>query len=86
MTDRTSDADISTVLQGDPLDVVREVWADALGMDAVDPDAGFFDLGATSALTLDVVRILRERWPHLKVVHIFSHPTVAQLAAFLDES
>jgi aryl carrier-like protein len=86
MTDRTSGPAAGLDLGGAPLEVVEAVWTDALGVDAVDPDAGFFDLGATSATMLGVVRVLRQRWPRLKVVDIFAHPTVAQLAAFLDDA
>ncbi|MEU3662055.1 phosphopantetheine-binding protein [Streptomyces sp. NPDC032940] len=72
-------------LDGDPVDVVAAVWAAALGVDAVDPQEGFFDLGATSAMVVDVVRVLRRRWPGLKIVDVFSRPTVAQLAAHLGD-
>ncbi|MFI7068857.1 acyl carrier protein [Micromonospora sediminicola] len=86
MTDRTSGSGTSLALDGASIDVVRRVWADALGLDDVDQDIGLFDLGATSADMLSVVRILRQRWPRLRVVDIFDHPTVAQLAAFLDDA
>jgi hypothetical protein len=36
-------------------------------------------------MILGVVHVLRQRWPHLRVVDIFSHPTVRHLAAFLDD-
>ena len=72
-------------LDGDPADVIQAVWAEALGVEAVDPDEGFFDLGATSDMVLDVVRVLRGRWPRLKVVDLFAHSTVAQLAAHLGD-
>lgn len=85
MTDRTHALELDSVLGGTPAEVVEAVWADALGVEAVDPDTGFFDLGATSNMMLDVVGVLRRRWPRLKIVDIFSHPTVGQLAAFLDD-
>lgn len=72
-------------LVGTTGEVVQAVWAEALGLDAVDPDAGFFDLGATSAMVLSVVRTLRRRWPQLRIVDVFNRPTAAQLAAFLDD-
>lgn len=85
MTDRTSGSAAGLALDGASIDVVKAVWAQALGMDDVVQDAGLFDLGATSATMLEVVRVLRQRWPRLRVVDIFDHPTVAQLAAFLDD-
>ncbi|MFI6234798.1 phosphopantetheine-binding protein [Micromonospora sp. NPDC050784] len=72
-------------LDGDPVEVLQAVWADALGVETVEPDAGFFDLGATSEVMLSVVRTLRGRWPGVRIVDIFSHPTVDQLAAFLTD-
>jgi hypothetical protein len=85
MTDRTRAPEAGFDLDGASIEVVQAVWADALGIEAVDPDAGFFDLGATSEMMLGVVRVLRRRWPRIKIVDVFAHPTVAQLAAFLDD-
>lgn len=85
MTDRARAPEVDFALDGAPADVVQAVWALALGEEAIDPDVGFFDLGATSAMILGVVRTLRQRWPSLKAVDVFSHPTVVLLAAFLDD-
>lgn len=85
MTDRTRVVEAGPDLDGDSTGVLGAVWADALGVETVDPDSGFFDLGATSQMILGVVRDLRRRWPGLKVVDVFSHPTVRRLAAFLDD-
>lgn len=84
MTDRTGVAEAGPDLDGDAVKVLATVWADALGVEAIDPDSGFFDLGATSELIFRVVHVLRRRWPGLKIADVFSHPTVGQLAAFLD--
>ncbi|MFF5026861.1 acyl carrier protein [Streptomyces collinus] len=86
MTERVDTPEREPALDGDRDDVIAAVWARALGLESIDPDAGFFDLGATSATVLAVVQILRRRWPHLKVVHVFSHPTAARLAAFLGDA
>ncbi|GGS59258.1 phosphopantetheine-binding protein [Streptomyces violaceus] len=85
MTDLPSASAIDVDLDGDSAEVVAAVWAEALGLDTVDPEAGFFDLGATSAMVVDVVRVLRRRWPGVKIVDVFARPTVAQLAAFLGD-
>ncbi|MES9521913.1 acyl carrier protein [Streptomyces capoamus] len=74
-----------TDLDGDPVEVVEAVWARALDMETIDPDDGFFDLGATSTMIVDVVRVLRGRWPDLRIVDVFAHATVRQLAAFLGD-
>ncbi|GAA1796055.1 acyl carrier protein [Planosporangium flavigriseum] len=85
MTDRTRVPEADLDFDGTPVEILQAVWADALGVEEVDPDAGFFDLGMTSEMMLGVVRVLRRRWPRLRIVDIFSHPTVGQLAAFLDD-
>ncbi|MEU9210506.1 acyl carrier protein [Streptomyces sp. NPDC048415] len=86
MTERTSAPENHLALEGAPGDVIAAVWAEVLDLESVDPDTGFFDLGATSATVLRVVHILRRRWPRLQIVHVFSHPTPAQLAAFLGDA
>lgn len=85
MTDLPSTSATDADLEGDPTEVVAAVWAEALGLDTVDPDAGFFDLGATSATVVAVVRVLRRRWTGIKIVDVFARPTVGQLAAFLGD-
>jgi nonribosomal peptide synthetase protein BlmVI len=69
-----------------PVDLVAQAWAAALGRPDIDPDAGFFDLGADSATVMEVVRTLRARWPGLKVVDVFANPSVRSLAAHLEEA
>lgn len=66
--------------------VIEAVWARALGQEHVDPNIGFFDLGGTSVMILEVLAELRNHWPSLKVADIFYYPTVSQLAAFLVAS
>ncbi|MFF9393443.1 acyl carrier protein [Streptomyces griseoluteus] len=86
MTESTGVLGDGPTLEGDPGEVIAAVWAGALGLESVDPDAGFFDLGATSATVLEVVQVLRRRWPRLKVVHVFAHPTPALLAGFAGDA
>lgn len=85
MTDHAHATAAAHHLDGDPVEVLQAVWREALGVEDIDPDAGFFDLGATSVVILRVVQVLRQRWPHLRVVDVFSNPTVGQLATFVDE-
>lgn len=86
MSEPTCEPGFSANLDGAPADVVGAVWAGALGLDAVDAEVGFFDLGATSEMVVSVTEILRRRWPCLRIADIFSHPTAAELAAFLDDA
>jgi hypothetical protein len=63
---------------------VQAVWSVVLGEESLDPDVGFFDLGATSTNVLAAVDRLRARWPNLRVIDVFLYPTVNSLTAFLD--
>lgn len=76
---------LSVELGGPAIDVVAAIVAHALGKDEVDPDVGFFDLGASSVVVLTIVEQLRPRWEHLRIVDCFLYPTVTSLAAFLDD-
>jgi len=69
---------------GPAKEVVSATWARVLGIATIDPDIGFFDLGATSADMVVVVEQLRARWPSLRVVDLFLYPTVSGLTAFLN--
>ncbi|MEX0169023.1 acyl carrier protein [Streptomyces sp. LMG1-1-1.1] len=86
MTEPSAESGAVLDLDGPAGEVIAAVWADALGLDEVDPDTGFFDLGASSGTVVQVVHVLRGRWPDLKLVQVFSHPTVAQLTELLDDA
>jgi acyl carrier protein len=66
------------------LNTVYAVWTQVLGVEEVDTEAGFFDLGADSMMVMQAVGMLREHWPGIRVVDVFANPTVASLAAFLS--
>ncbi|MFD0663415.1 non-ribosomal peptide synthetase [Thermocatellispora tengchongensis] len=64
---------------------VARVWAEVLGVPRVGARDNFFDLGGHSLLTLRVQAALeRELGRRVRVVDLFSHPTVADLARLLD--
>lgn len=72
--------------QGDPADVVREVLAAELGVDAasVPGTAGFSELGLDSAALLRVVTALERRLDvTLPPTLLFEHSSVDRLAAWL---
>ncbi|WP_199443054.1 non-ribosomal peptide synthetase [Umezawaea beigongshangensis] len=63
--------------------VVAEVFSELLGC-AVDAEAPFFSLGATSlTLVLATRRLVDRGWSRLAVVDLFAHPSARALAAFL---
>jgi hypothetical protein len=68
-----------------PSDVVHAVWCEVLGVELLDPDVGFFDLGATSSDVMSAVTRLRDRWPDLRAVDMMLYPTVNSLATFLAD-
>ena len=64
---------------------VAATLADILGLDRVGVDANFFDLGGHSVLAMRVVARLRITAPGISFRDIFQTPTVAGLAARMDE-
>lgn len=62
------------------------LFADVLGIEQIHAEDDFFSLGGHSLLAARLMARVREYWsgePGLGV--LFSHPTVARLAAYLDE-
>jgi aryl carrier-like protein len=65
---------------------VARVFAEVLHADAVAADADFFDLGGHSILAMRVIARLREQGAAaLSLRDLFRGPTVARLAARIDE-
>jgi surfactin synthase thioesterase subunit/MFS family permease len=60
---------------------VASVWAEVLGVSRVGADDDFFALGGHSFTAVRAVRKIDER---LRVIDLFLHPTVRELAAYLD--
>ena len=65
---------------------VADVWQQLLGFERVGIHDNFFDLGGHSLLLVQVHRRLKELFPgrDLTVVELFTHSTVATLAAHLS--
>ncbi len=72
---------------GELEELVARAWQAALGTDDFGYDDAFFDVGGDSLLMTTVRDHIRSELPELKltVLQLFSHPTVAELAAFLHE-
>ncbi|MFI8192534.1 non-ribosomal peptide synthase/polyketide synthase [Streptomyces sp. NPDC085946] len=60
---------------------VARIWADVLGVDEVGAHDNFFHLGGDSILTMQVVSRLRREGLHVATRDLFTHQTVAELAA-----
>ncbi len=64
---------------------IAEIWAEVLGAEVASGTDDFFDFGGGSLTAAQVVGRLRERYPETAVGDLYAHPTVAGLAAWLDE-
>lgn len=62
-----------------------ERWAEVLGAPPAGPDADFFACGGGSLAAARLVSLVRVDHPSLSVTDVYHHPTVAALAARLDE-
>ncbi|RSZ60356.1 non-ribosomal peptide synthase/polyketide synthase [Massilia atriviolacea] len=62
---------------------IASIWADVLGIDKVGVHDNFFALGGDSMRTIAIVSKARERGIALSIEHIFSHLSVAGVAAAL---
>ncbi|MBP2478951.1 amino acid adenylation domain-containing protein/non-ribosomal peptide synthase protein (TIGR01720 family) [Crossiella equi] len=65
---------------------VAALFADLLGVDAVDPDTGFFALGGHSMLVARLVNQVRSGFSvDLSIKDVFEHSTVAGIARLVTE-
>ncbi|MFC0041905.1 type I polyketide synthase [Actinomadura rayongensis] len=65
--------------------IVTASYEEALGVTGIDPADNFFDLGGHSVLLVDVALRLRDELGRdVQSVHLFEHPTVDALTAFLS--
>ncbi len=61
------------------------LWARLIKIDRVGVFDNFFDLGGSSLLALQsIARLRQEKLIELPVVQLFAHPTVSQLASYLE--
>ncbi|WP_427500986.1 amino acid adenylation domain-containing protein [Methylomonas sp. MED-D] len=62
------------------------IWRQVLQRDDFGTEESFFDLGGHSLLLMQVWNALQPQYPALQTVDLFRYPTIAKLAAFLDDS
>ena len=75
--------------RGGALETLAGIWAAVLGLEgpkAVGVADGFFTLGGDSILGLQVVARAREAGLALEARQLFEHPTLAELAAAVEEA
>lgn len=64
---------------------LASIWSDLLNIEQVGIDDNFFDLGATSTLSMQIAgRVQQELGIELSVVKLFQYPTIAGLANYLN--
>ncbi|MFD4237023.1 AMP-binding protein [Streptomyces sp. NPDC058542] len=60
---------------------IAKLWAEALGLPAVDPDADVLELGGDSILAMRTVSQLRRHGHHAAYADFYRHPTSRRLAS-----
>ena len=64
---------------------LQRIWAQSLGIDSIDPNADFFELGGDSVTAIGIANNLVKEGLDLSPQDLFQHHTVAGLAATLAE-
>jgi len=70
--------------RGEPETSLAAVWQDVLGREGVGTHDNYFALGGDSITAIQVVSRLKRRGWRLRVADLFRHPTIAQLAPYLQ--
>ncbi|MEV7168497.1 condensation domain-containing protein, partial [Streptomyces sp. NPDC093224] len=64
----------------EPVDVLRALVAEVLGLPAVGPDDNYFELGGDSIVSIRLVGLARKAGLTISARQVFQHPTPAALA------
>lgn len=80
VSDQTAPAKVLTVGQR-----IRGMWEELLGVDGIDADANFFELGGDSMTAIRLLRRLREEMhSEIKLSDLYEFPIVSQLSARVE--
>ena len=64
---------------------ISDLWAKLFGINKVGADDNFFELGGNSLLAVKTITTLKEEYQYnLPVTKLYQHPTISQIAAFLE--
>jgi acyl carrier protein len=67
-------------------DRILAMWQQLLGLEVVNPDANFFELGGDSMTAIRLLRRLREEMhPDVKLDDIYEFPSVSQLSTRVEQ-
>lgn len=64
---------------------ITEVWKQILERERISIHDNFFDLGGHSLLAIKVNNLLHHDYPNLRIVDLFSYPTIHTLANHLEQ-
>ena len=64
---------------------IAAIWSSVLQRPDLSIHANFFEVGGHSLLALQVHSLLRQDYPTLSVVDLFSYPTIHALATYLEQ-
>jgi aryl carrier-like protein len=71
--------------QGEVEEALARLWAELLGVERVGRQDNFFELGGHSLLVVKLLDRMRQQGMHAEVGAMFRAPTLAALAAVLDD-
>lgn len=75
---------LKTVNSSTVTDQLTQIWKEVLGLESVDPDDNFFDIGGTSLLLSEALQKVKKRIDDkVKIIDLLNHPTVRSLSVFL---
>ena len=64
---------------------LQRIWAQSLGIDSIDPNADFFELGGDSVTAIGIANNLAKEGLDLSPQDLFEHHTIAGLATVVAE-
>lgn len=66
---------------------LAQIWGIVFGLNEVSIYTNFAELGGDSILAMNLTREIETVYPGvINITHIFSYPTIAEMAAFIDKS
>jgi amino acid adenylation domain-containing protein len=79
--------DVSQISPRTPTEqALHQIWCRVLNLPQASVTANFFDLGGHSLLAMQLIAQVREQFQlEVPLQRLFEHPTIAQLAGYIDE-
>lgn len=75
------------ILNGDKKEIIANIWRDTLGVDSIDCNTGFFELGGNSILLAVVLEKINGRFHvNIPIIELYNNSTINQLVAYMDKT